>query len=110
MLGEALGQTSERVHVVDGGGDHRAVGLFMGAPHRHRRVTAEEVGRFSGNHPGPAAGVGAVGADQGQILPEQHPQFVGSLVELGSSDVTVNPYEVQSGLLRGVDVVGDQLG
>ena len=79
------------------------------APHGDRRVVAELVDRFAGLAHGLLADRAGVAPLQREVLPQQHAELVGGVVQLGTGDVAVHPQEVEAGLAGQLDVAA-QLG
>ena len=74
-------------------------GLVVPAPHRDRRVVAEQVDHLAGLAHGLLADLAGVAPLEREVLPQQHPGLVGGVVELGPGHVGVDPEQVETGLL-----------
>ena len=64
--------------------------LVVRAPRDDRRVMTEQVDGFGGLSHGLATNLTGVGPLQRKVLPDEHAQLIGGVVQLGSRDVTVH--------------------
>ena len=82
------------------------VRLIVRAPHRHRGTVAQQVDCLPGLPAGLVGHAAAHKATDRQVLPHQHAQLVGRVVQLGPGDVGDRPHQVEPGVAGGPDVVG----
>ncbi len=85
-------------------------GLVVPAPDGDRRVVAEQVDGLRGLSGCLLADRPGVAPLEREVLPDEHPQLVGGLVELGAGDVAVDAEQVEAGIGRQRDVAPELVG
>ena len=71
---------------------------------------AQQVDRFTGLAQGLGRHAAVHQTSDGQVLPDQHAQLVGRVVQLGPGDVSHRPHQIEAGVPGGPDVVGHLRG
>src|SRR4051812_28529465 len=101
LPGDVLhGRLADRRGSVEVRGDR----LVVRTPHSDRRVMAELVDGLPRLADGLLANRAGIAPLQREVLPQQHPEFVGSVVQLRSRDVSVDTQQIEAGFAGKLDV------